>query len=109
MVKLQHRLSSPRWHAAHIGVTPRGPQVSHGLSSTRCPTSRPLASGPSSTTSATTSCPGMWGMDEKAAMGLSTSPLVKSPSTNFVSDPQTPDRRGRVITQSGRTSLASST
>jgi hypothetical protein len=48
-------------------------------------------------------------MDENAAMGLSTSPLVKSPSTSFVSDPQTPDRRGRVITQSGRTSLASST
>ena len=54
-VKLQHRLSSPRWQGGHGGSMPRGPQVSQGLSNTRWPTSSPVASGPRATTSATTS------------------------------------------------------
>ncbi len=108
-VKLQHRLSSPRWQAGQGGSMPRGPQVSHGLSSTRWPTSRPCASGPSDTTSATTSWPGTWGIEEKAAIGLSMSPDSNSPSTSLVSEPHTPVRRGRVTTQSGRTGAASST
>ncbi len=48
-------------------------------------------------------------MEEKAAIGLSMSPDSNSPSTSLVSEPQTPDSRGLVMTQSGRTSLASST
>ena len=35
LVKLQHRLRSPAWHGGHGGSMPRGPQVSHGLRTTR--------------------------------------------------------------------------
>ncbi len=56
------------------------------------------------TTSATTSCPGTWGSDENAAIGLSMSPVLKSPRTSLASEPQIPERMGLVITQSGRTS-----
>ena len=35
LVKLQQRLRSPAWHGGHGGSMPRGPQVSHGLSTTR--------------------------------------------------------------------------
>ena len=93
---------------ARAGSMPRGAQVNQGLSTTRCPTSSPRASGPSATTSATTSCPGTWGREEKAAIGLSMSPVLKSPSTSLASEPQMPERMGRVITQSGRTRRASS-
>ncbi len=55
--KLQHRLRSPASHAGQIGSMPRGRHDSHGFSTTRWPTSKPSASGPSSTTSATTSWP----------------------------------------------------
>ena len=41
-------------------------------------------------------------------MGLSMSPVLKSPSTSLASDPQMPERIGRVTTQSGRTRRASS-
>ena len=41
-------------------------------------------------------------------MGLSMSPVLKSPSTSLASEPQMPDRIGRVTTQSGRRSRASS-
>ena len=41
-------------------------------------------------------------------MGLSMSPVLKSPSTSLASEPQMPDRIGRVTTQSGRTRRASS-
>ena len=108
-VKLQHRLSLPATHAGHGGSTPRGAQVSHGLRTTRSPISTPSARGPTSTTSATTSCPGTWGSDEKADMGLSMSPSPKSPMTSLASDPQMPDRTGLVTTQSGPTMRASST
>ncbi len=109
LVKLQHRLRSPAWQGGQGGSMPRGPQVSQGFSTTRWPTSSPRASGPSAVTSATTSCPGTWGSDEKAAIGLSMSPVLKSPSTSLASEPQTPERMGRVTTQSGRTRRASST
>ncbi len=108
LVKLQHRLRSPATQGGHGGSMPRGPQVSHGLSTTRWPTSRPRASGPRATTSATTSWPGTWGSEEKAAIGLSMSPVLKSPSTSLASEPQMPERIGRVSTQSGRTRRASS-
>ena len=108
LVKLQHRLRSPAWQGGHSGVMPRGAQVNQGLRTTRWPTSSPRASGPRATTSATTSCPGTWGSEEKAAMGLSMSPVLKSPSTSLASDPQMPERIGRVTTQSGRTRRASS-
>ena len=107
-VKLQQRLRSPAWQGGQSGSMPRGAQVNHGLSTTRWPTSSPRASGPRATTSATTSCPGTCGSEEKAAMGLSMSPVLKSPSTSLASDPQMPERMGRVTTQSGRTSRASS-
>ena len=54
----------------HIGSTPRGPHDSHGLSTTRSPTSRPSASGPSATTSATTSWPSTWGSEKNAPHGV---------------------------------------
>ena len=41
-------------------------------------------------------------------MGLSMSPVLKSPSTSLASEPQMPARIGRVTTQSGRTRRASS-
>ncbi len=109
LVKLQHSGNSPRTQAGQGGSMPRGPQVSHGLSTTRWPTSTPRASGPSSTTSVTTSWPGTWGREEKADIGLSMSPSLKSPRTSLASDPQIPDRIGLVITQSGRTRRASGT
>ena len=43
---------------------PRGPHESHGLSTTRCPTSSVVTAGPTSTTSATTSCPNTVGKRE---------------------------------------------
>ena len=109
LVNDQHRLTSPTWQGGHRGVMPRGAQLSHGLSSTRCPTSTPSASGPRATTSATTSWPGTWGSEEKAAIGLSMSPSWKSPSTSLASEPHTPERRGRVTTQSAWMGRASST
>ena len=63
-----------------------------------------MASGPSATTSATTSWPGTCGSEEKAAIGLSMSPVLKSPRTSLASEPQMPERIGLVTTQSGRTS-----
>ena len=93
-MKLQQRLRSPAWQGGQSGSMPRGAQVSQGLSTTRCPTSSPRASGPRATTSATTSWPGTWGSEEKAAMGLSMSPVLKSPSTSLASDPQMPERMG---------------
>ena len=39
LVKDQHRLRSPAWQGGHRGVMPRGAQLSHGLSTTRWPTS----------------------------------------------------------------------
>ena len=79
---------------------PRGPHDSHGLSTTRCPTSSPRALGPSATTSATTSWPMTWGNEQNAAMALSTSSSPKSIRICLESDPQMPVSRGRVITQS---------
>ncbi len=79
LVNDQHMLRSPAWHGGHRGVIPRGAQLSQGLSTTRWPTSTPRASGPRATTSATTSWPGTWGSEEKAAIGLSMSPSWKSP------------------------------
>ena len=70
--------------------------MSHGLSTTLWPGSIPFASGPRLTTSATTSWPGTWGSEEKADIGLSMSPSLKSPMTSLASDPHTPgeDRPG---------------
>ena len=62
--KLQHRLRSPSWHAGHGGSIPRGPHESHGFRTTRWPTSRVVTAGPTSTTSATTSCPGTVGREK---------------------------------------------
>ena len=41
-------------------------------------------------------------------MGLSMSPVLKSPSTSLASEPQMPERMGLVMTQSGLASRASS-
>ena len=101
LVNDQHRLRSPAWQGGHSGEIPRGAQLSQGLSTTRCPTSTSRAAGPRETTSATTSCPGTWGSEENAAIGLSMSPSSNSPRTSLVSEPQTPERMGLVTTQSG--------
>ena len=45
-VKLQQSGRSPATHRGHGGSMPRGPHVSHGLTTTRCPTSTPAAPGP---------------------------------------------------------------
>jgi hypothetical protein len=63
-VKCQQRLRSPAAHDPHSGVIPRGRHESHGLSTTRCPTSSRETPLPTSATSATTSCPNTVG-DEK--------------------------------------------
>ena len=88
---------------------PRGPQDSHGLSTTRCPTSSPRAFGPSATTSATTSWPMTCGKEQKAAIALSASSSPKSIRICLESDPQMPVSRGRVITQSSCSSCGSGT
>ncbi len=105
LVKLQHT------EVAHLAgwtrwTDPSGGTAEPGL---RIHVGRPRGHGPGSgaMTSATTSWPGTWGRDEKAAMGLSMSPVLKSPRTSLASDPQTPARIGRVMTQSGRTRRAS--
>ncbi len=77
-------------HAGQGGWIPRGPQDSHGLSTTRCPTCSPRAFGPTRTTSATTSWPMTCGNEQKAAMALSVSPSPKSSRICLESDPQTP-------------------
>ncbi len=105
-VKLQHRLRSPASQAGQAGTIPRGAHDSHGLSTTRWPTSTPPASGPSAVTSATTSCPSTWGNEQNPLMALSLSP-PKSSSTCFASEPQMPVNRGRTTTQSGRSGRAS--
>ena len=86
---------------------PRGRHDSQGLSTTRWPTSKPLASGPSSTTSATTSWPMTCGNEQKPLMALSLSPSPKSNRICLESDPQMPVSRGRVTSQSGRSGRAS--
>ena len=86
---------------------PRGRHESHGFSTTRWPTSKPSASGPSSTTSATTSWPITCGNEQKPLMALSLSPSPKSSRICFESDPQIPVSRGRVTSQSGRSGRAS--
>ena len=61
----------------------------------------PRASGPSSTTSATTSWPITWGNEQNPPMALSVSPSPKSRRICLESEPQMPTRRGRATTQSG--------
>ena len=107
VVKFQHRLKSPASQAGQIGSIPRGRHDSHGFSTTRWPTSKPEASGPSSTTSATTSWPMTWGNEQKPLMALSLSPSPKSSRICLESDPQMPVSRGRVTSQSGRSGRAS--
>ncbi|HET6953805.1 MAG TPA: hypothetical protein VFI47_25805 [Acidimicrobiales bacterium] len=108
VVKLQHRLRSPASQAGQTGDTPRGAHDSQGLRTTRWPTSKPLASGPNSTTSATTSWPGTWGNEHRPLSALSLSPS-KSPRTCLASEPQIPVSRGRTTSQSGRRGRASGT
>src|ERR671921_871984 len=87
---------------------PRGPQDSHGLSTTRCPTGTSSAAGPASTTVPTTSWPSTWGNEMKAVMGLSSAPS-KSMRTCLVSLPQIPVMWVRRTTQSGARGRASGT
>ena len=94
---------------AQRAATPRGTHDSHGFSTTRWPTSKPSASGPSSTTSATTSCPITWGNEQSPLMALSLSPSPKSSRICLESDPQMPVSSGRVTNQSGRSGRASGT
>ena len=102
LAKFQQRLRSPATHEGHHGSIPRGPHDSHGLSTTRSPTSRPSASGPIATTSATTSWPSTCGMEKKLFIGLSR-PMSSPQSMNtcLASEPQMPVIRGLVTTQSG--------
>jgi len=109
VVKLQHRLRSPATHAGQIGSTPRVTHVSHGLRTTRWPTSTPStpsASGPRASTRPTTSCPRTCGNEHRPLSALSVSPS-KSRSTCLASDPQMPVSVGRTTTQSGRSGVAS--
>ena len=86
---------------------PRGAHDSHGFSTTRWPTSKPSASGPSSATSATTSWPITCGNEQSPLMALSLSPSPKSRRICFESEPQMPVSSGRVTNQSGRSGRAS--
>jgi hypothetical protein len=69
--KLQHKLQSPASHEGHSGVMPRGAHDSQGLSTTRCPGSKPSTSGPSASIVAITSWPNTWGKEMNAVIGLS--------------------------------------
>src|SRR3954463_9174592 len=90
VVKLQHRLRSPASHAEQTGDMPRGAHDNHGFSTTRCPTSKPDADGPSDATSATTSSPIPWGNEQKPNIALSAPPSPKSSRICFESEPQMP-------------------
>ena len=72
---------------------PRGPHESHGLRTTRWPTSSVVTAGPTSTTSATTSCPNTVGNEKYPLTTLSPKSSPKSMKTILASEPQMPVRR----------------
>ena len=82
---------------------PRGPHDSQGLRTTRWPTSIVVTAGPTSTTSATTSCPNTVGNEKYPLRALSPKSSPKSMKTILASDPQMPVRRVLTTAQSSRT------
>ena len=79
---------------------PRGPQDSHGFSTTRWPTSSVVTAGPTSTTSATTSCPNTVGKEKYPFSALSPKSSPKSMKTILASEPQIPVKRVLATAQS---------
>ena len=102
-VKLWHMFTSPAAHAGQSGEMPRGAQDSHGFSTTRSPTRRPLVR-PASTISPTSSWPSTCGKLITEVMGESGSPSM---NTCLTSDPQMPQRLLLMTTQSSAGSTGS--
>ena len=81
---------------------PRGPHESQGFRTTRWPTSMVVTAGPTSTTSATTSCPKTVGKVKYPFSALSPKSSPKSMKTILASEPQMPVRRVLATHQSSR-------
>ena len=107
-VKCQHRLKSPSWHDGQGGSMPRGPQESQGFRTTRWPTSSVVTAGPTSTTSATTSCPNTVGKEKYPFSALSPKSSPKSMKTILASEPQMPVSRVLATHQSSRSGVGRS-
>ena len=87
---------------------PRGPQESHGFRTTRWPTSRVVTAGPTSTTSATTSCPKTVGKVKNPFSAPSPKSSPKSMKTILASEPQMPVSRVLATHQSSRSNFGRS-